>query len=148
MPNWAYHGSARRFWDFWINGKPNYTQPWPERNLHHYGSSLNAKPLLRAYEMIPSDFYVLQVGIGAVSGVLTNIQVGGATSMGFHADSAILKHDPFDADYGCALYGHVTSASSYFVVHPVFGPSCFLCTSSYQNILHSIVPADSVARRV
>ena len=72
VPNWAYHGSARRFWDFWINGKPNYTQNWPERNLHHYGSSLNGKPLLRAYELNPDDVYTLHVGMGAMTGVLSN----------------------------------------------------------------------------
>lgn len=30
MPHWAYHGSSRRYWDFWINGAPKYTMPNPE----------------------------------------------------------------------------------------------------------------------
>ena len=69
--------------------------------------------------------------------------------MGFHADPALLRHDPFDADYGCALYGHVTSASSYFVLHPQFGPSCFLCdwTAMGENGFE-VVPRDSLQRRV
>lgn len=132
-----------------INGKPNYTQPWPERNLHHYGSSLNGKPLLRAYEINPDDYYILEPAIGAMVGVLSNIQSNGAASMGFHGDNALLKHDPFDADYGCALYGHVTSASSYFVHHPTFGQSCYLCNhneSASGDIV--ITPLDSLHRRI
>ena len=69
--------------------------------------------------------------------------------MGFHADPAMLKHDPFDADYGCALYGHVSSASSYLVLDPRFGPSCYLC--DVQEVGASswlVVPRDSLQRRV
>ena len=132
-----------------INGKPNYTQPWPERNLHHYGSSLNGKPLLRAYEINPDDSYLLEPAIGAMVGVLSNIQPNGAASMGFHADNALLKHDPFDADYGCALYGHVTSASAYFVHHPSFGPSCYLCNLQQSSAGElTITPVDSLQRRL
>ena len=43
VPHWAYCGSARRYWDFVINGK---TQWGNEREFHHYGSTLNAvRPL-------------------------------------------------------------------------------------------------------
>ena len=139
-----------------INGKPNYTQSWPERNLHHYGSSLNGKPLLRAYEINPDDYYLLEPGVGAMVGVLSNIQPGGAASMGFHADNGKLVHDPFDADYGCALYGHVTSASAYFVHHPTLGPSCYLCNFHYHAAAApgadaadvTIEPLDSLHRRL
>jgi len=116
--------------------------------LHHYGSSLNGKPLLRAYEINPNDYYTLSVGIGALTGVLTNIQLTGATSMGFHADPALLKHDPFDADYGCALYGHVTSSSSYFVQHPDLGSVCYLCDHGLDVHKIWIKPLDSLRRRV
>ncbi|EOD29360.1 hypothetical protein EMIHUDRAFT_463031 [Emiliania huxleyi CCMP1516] len=34
VPHWAYCGSARRYWDFTINGK---TQWGNEREFHHYG---------------------------------------------------------------------------------------------------------------
>ena len=132
-----------------INGKPNYTQPWPERNLHHYGSSLNGKALLRAYEINPDDYYLLEPAIGAMTGVLSNIQPNGAASMGFHADNALLRHDPYDADYGSALYGHVTSASSYYVQHPTFGPSCYLCDHQLStNGDITITPLDSLHRHV
>ena len=132
-----------------INGKPNYTQPWPERNLHHYGSSLNGKPLLRAYEINPDDYYILEPAIGAMTGVLSNIQLDGAASMGFHGDNAVLRHDPYDADYGCALYGHVTSSTSYYVQHPTFGSSCYLC-NYHQSAAGelTITPLDSLHRRL
>ena len=69
--------------------------------------------------------------------------------MGFHADPALLKHDPFDADYGCALYGHVTSASSYLVMDPRFGASCYLCDVAVLGQARwEVVPKDSLQRRV
>ena len=121
----------------------------PSATCTHYGSSLNGKPLLRAYEISPDDYYILEPAIGAMSGVLSNIQPNGAASMGFHGDNALLKHDPFDADYGCALYGHVTSATSYFVQHPTFGPSCYLCNYRQSAAGEwTIVPVDSLHRRV
>jgi hypothetical protein len=42
IPHWGYNGSVRRYWDFIFAGKDRRL----ERQLHHYGSSLNAIPLL------------------------------------------------------------------------------------------------------
>lgn len=44
-----------------------------ERALHHYGSGINAIPVLSAYRGSPDNIYLLQVGIGAITGVLTSI---------------------------------------------------------------------------
>ncbi|MEC7262809.1 MAG: DUF5695 domain-containing protein, partial [Bacteroidota bacterium] len=41
MPHWAYNGNARRYWDFLYGGKAGETSR-VERQIHHYGSSLNA----------------------------------------------------------------------------------------------------------
>lgn len=35
-----------------------------ERQIHHYGSGLNALPLISQFESDPSDFYLLRVGFG------------------------------------------------------------------------------------
>jgi hypothetical protein len=42
VPHWGYNGSARRYWDFQYAGKVRRL----ERQLHHYGSGLNAIPVL------------------------------------------------------------------------------------------------------
>lgn len=38
IPHWGYNGNARRYWDFLYGGK----YPRLERQIHHYGSTLNA----------------------------------------------------------------------------------------------------------
>ena len=40
IPHWGYNGSARRYWDFIFAAKDRRL----ERQLHHYGSGLNAIP--------------------------------------------------------------------------------------------------------
>lgn len=35
-----------------------------ERQIHHYGSGLNALPLISHFESNPTDFYLLRVGFG------------------------------------------------------------------------------------
>jgi hypothetical protein len=55
MPHWGYNGSARRYWDFLYAGKVRRV----ERQLHHYGSSLNAIPVLSEYRDRPDDYHLL-----------------------------------------------------------------------------------------
>src|SRR5258708_2134176 len=57
IPHWGYNGSARRYWDFLYAAK--YSRI--ERQLHHYGSGINAIPVLAAYREHPDDFYLLRV---------------------------------------------------------------------------------------
>jgi hypothetical protein len=45
LPHWGYNGNARRYWDFLYGGKIRRI----ERQLHHYGSGLNAIPVLAHY---------------------------------------------------------------------------------------------------
>ena len=58
-----------------------------------------------AYDKNPDDIYLLEVGIGSITGTLTNIQLNGASSMGLHGDPSKLIHDYYDADYGMSFYG-------------------------------------------
>ena len=51
--------------------------------------------MLEAYQADPDDVYLLPLGLGAVTGGLTNIDLQGAASMAFHADPAMLQHDPY-----------------------------------------------------
>ena len=59
IPHWGYNGSARRYWDFIFAAKDRRL----ERQLHHYGSGLNAIPLLSEYREHPEDVYLLRVGM-------------------------------------------------------------------------------------
>src|SRR5512146_609708 len=64
LPSWGYNGCARRYWDFQYAGKIKRI----ERQLHHYGSGLNAIPVLTAYRDHPDDLYLLRVGYGGLMG--------------------------------------------------------------------------------
>jgi hypothetical protein len=56
-----------------------------ERQIHHYGSGLNALTLLAAYREDPSDSYLLRVGYGGTSGPLSNIHQDGWASCAMHS---------------------------------------------------------------
>jgi len=59
--------------------------------------------------------------------------------------------DPYSGDFGVGFFGHGELQASYFVQHPVYGPSCYLCdaqTSSLPGGKTVITPRDSVRRSV
>jgi len=124
LPHWAYCGSARRYWDFTINGK---TQWGNEREFHHYGSTLNAVPILDSYKAFPYNHHLLLLGTCALLGHLSNIHPSGAYSMAWHGDPSLLRRDAYSGDYGPGLYGYWRSAASYITCMPPHGWSCMLC---------------------
>jgi len=73
MPHWAYNGNARRYWDFLYGGKLSRV----ERQIHHYGSALNAIPVLEQFKKTPDDFHLLKVGYGGLLGGISNITEDG-----------------------------------------------------------------------
>ena len=96
IPHWGYNGSARRYWDFIFAGKFRRL----ERQLHHYGSSLNAIPLLSEYREHPDDFYLLRVGYGGTMGTISDIDEGGFLAPAFHAFPDALRPDGITGDDG------------------------------------------------
>ena len=100
IPHWGYNGSARRYWDFIFAGKERRL----ERQLHHYGSSLNAIPLLNEYREHPDDFYLLRVGYGGTMGVFSNIDQEGFLAPAFHAFPDRLQPDGISGDNGPSLF--------------------------------------------
>ncbi|KAJ2988832.1 hypothetical protein NUW58_g3774 [Xylaria curta] len=76
VPHWGWDGNARRYWDNIYGGKLQRI----ERQIHHYGSGLNALVLLSAFRSDPSDSYLLQVGYAGTSGPLSNINQDGGTA--------------------------------------------------------------------
>ena len=144
IPHWGYNGSARRFWDFLYAGK----QSRIERQLHHYGSSLNAVPLFDAYRSNPADFQLLRVAYGGLMGSLTNIDSEGFGAAAFHSFPDAMHWDGMNGDYGMSFYGQAIGAASYLVDHPTFGWAGFGGNVSQASGVVTIAPKDSARARV
>ena len=117
IPGWGYNGNARRYWDFLYGGKTARI----ERQIHHYGSTLNAVPLFDAYRTDPADTHLLRVAYGGWMGGITNVDRDGFSSAGFHAWPDMMTWDAYSGDYGMGYFGHAYAAATYLVDDPVFG---------------------------
>ena len=117
VPHWGYNGSARRYWDFQYAGKLRRV----ERQLHHYGSGLNAIPVLSEFRDHPDDTYLLRVGYGGVMGAIANITRDGFGPCGFHAYPSTLRIDGYSGDYGPGFFGHAVNTGTYLIHDPEFG---------------------------
>jgi hypothetical protein len=144
IPHWGYNGSARRYWDFIFAAKKRRL----ERQLHHYGSTLNAIPLLSEYRDHPDDFYLLRVGYGGTMGALTDIDQDGFASAAFHAFPDMLAPDPLSGDYGPNFFGHAWNTATYVVKHPEFGWISFGGNLKTKDSLVTITPRDAFRSRV
>jgi len=144
VPHWGYNGNARRYWDFVYGGKLRRF----ERQLHHYGSGLNAIPVLSHYRVHPDDFYLLRVGYGGTMGALTNIDQEGFASVAFHSFPSTLKWDGYSGDYGPNFFGHAFNTATYIANHPEFGWIAF--GGNVQVVSNSIrvQPVDSFRQRL
>ena len=145
IPNWAYNGAGRRYFDAPVNGTR-----WPQivRMTNHYGSSINAIPVLDAFRRNSDDLYLLRVGYAGMDQVLANIDAAGFGSYGFDADAAILQFDPYTADYGIAFYGYARNAGSYVVQNPEFGWLGFGCEVQEAKNEIRITPRDGFRKQV
>lgn len=144
LPHWGYNGSARRYWDFLYAGKLRRV----ERQLHHYGSSINAIPLLDSFRRNPDDFHLIRVGYAGVMGSLTNIGPDGFASAAFHSFPDAMKWDGINGDYGSSFFGHAWAAASYLTHHPVFGWIGFGGNVTAAGDVVDMVPKDSARTRV
>jgi hypothetical protein len=144
VPHWGYNGSARRYWDFLYGAK--YSRI--ERQLHHYGSGINAIPLLAEYREHPDDFYLLRVGYGGTLGAIASIDQEGFASAAFHSFPDMLKFDPLSGDYGPNFFGHALNAATYVVHHPEFGWLAFGGNIEVGGTTVTVTPLDSFRMRV
>jgi hypothetical protein len=144
IPSWGYNGSARRYWDFIYGGKTQRL----ERQLHHYGSGLNAIPLLADYRAHPTDLYLLRAGYGGVMGPLTNIDEKGFASAAFHSFPDRMAFDAYTGDYGPNFVGHALNTATYLTHDDQLG---WLCFGGNVNTSHGTVTfttLDSFRNRV
>lgn len=109
IPHWAYNGNARRYWDFLYGGKLSRV----ERQIHHYGSGLNAIPVLARYRKKPEDLYLLKVGYGGLLGAISNITRDGFGPAAFHSFPSALKIDGLSGDYGSGFFGYAVNTATY-----------------------------------
>jgi hypothetical protein len=146
VPHWGYHGSARRYWDFIYGASAKYSRI--ERQLHHYGSGLNAVPVLTGFRDRPDDFYLLRVGYAGMMGAIANIDEEGFASAAFHAFPDMLRPDPLSGDYGPNFYGHALNTGTYLVNHPEFGWQAFGGNVKVDGRGVALEPLDSFRNRV
>ncbi len=144
LPHWGYNGNARRYWDFLYGGKLRRI----ERQLHHYGSGLNAIPVLAYYREHPTDDYLLRVGYGGTMGALTNIDQEGFASVAFHSFPSTLKWDAYTGDYGPNFFGHAFNTATYVINHPEFGWQSFGGNVKLDGQRVRVQPLDSFRMRV
>ncbi len=145
IPHWGYHGCARRYWDFRYGGSKTRRL---ERMIHHYGSSLNAIPVLADFRDHPDDLHLLRIGYAGMMGTLTNVQADGFPSMAFHAFPDTLAWDPVSGDVGLAVFGHASGTATYLVEHPELGWQAFGGNLSIAGDTVRLTPLDSFRRRV
>ncbi len=144
VPHWGYNGNARRYWDFLYGGKIRRI----ERQLHHYGSGLNAIPVLSHYREHPEDLYLLRIGYGGTMGALTNIDQAGFASVAFHSFPSTLKWDAYSGDYGPNFFGHALNTGTYLINHPDFGWQAFGGNVKTKGDWINVTPLDSLRMRV
>ena len=144
LPHWGYNGNARRYWDFLYGGKIRRI----ERQLHHYGSGLNAIPVLSHYREHPDDDYLLRVGYGGTMGALSNIDQEGFASAAFHSFPSTLKWDAYSGDYGPNFFGHAFNVATYVIDHPEFGWQSFGGNVRVSGGWVTVQPLDSFRKRV
>jgi hypothetical protein len=89
--------------------------------IHHYGSALNAIPVLNQYREYPSDFYLLRVGFGGVMGAISNITQDGFAPTAFHSFPSTLKNDGISGDYGTGFLGYALNTATYLVHNDELG---------------------------
>ncbi|MBB6053153.1 DUF5695 domain-containing protein [Armatimonas rosea] len=144
IPHWGYNSNARRYWDFLYGGK----LPRIERQLHHYGSGMNALPVLAEFRSHPDDTYLLRIGYGGMMAPLSNIDQGGFASAAFHSNPDTLRWDYYSGDYGPGFLGHALNTGCYIVNDPELGWQAFGGALTQRGTTITVTPQDSLRQRV
>jgi hypothetical protein len=144
VPHWGYNGNARRYWDFYYGAAPGGRL---ERQIHHYGSGINAIPVLDSFRQNPGDLYLLRVGYGGAMGALSNIDPDGFAAAAFHSAPNLLRWDTYSGDYGPNFFGHALNTGTYLTSHPEFGWQAFGGNARRSGNWVRVEPLDSFRTR-
>jgi hypothetical protein len=145
VPHWGYNGNARRYWDFFYGAAPGGTT---ERQIHHYGSGINAIPVLAQFREHPDDLYLLRVGYGGAMGAIAAIDQEGFPSAAFHSYPQNLRWDSYTGDYGPNFFGHAVATATYVVNDPTYGWQAFGGNVRSANGWITVQTLDSLRRRI
>jgi hypothetical protein len=145
IPSWGYNGNARRYWDFYYGAAPGGRL---ERQIHHYGSGINAIPLLASYREHPNDYHLLRVGYAGTMAPLSNIDQEGFAAAAFHSSPSLLKWDTYSGDYGPNFFGHAVDTGTYIIDHPEFGWQAFGGNLEIHGKTVKVTSLDSFRKRV
>lgn len=116
--------------------------------IHHYGSSLNALPLLSHFRQNPTDTYLLRVGYGGITGPLSNIRQDGSMYNAFHSFPDTLQGDDYSGDYGPNFLGMMLGSAVYVVDDPDVGLVAYGGNIDTNGDTVTVQPRDAVRRRV
>ncbi|HKP68005.1 MAG TPA: DUF5695 domain-containing protein, partial [Pyrinomonadaceae bacterium] len=119
-----------------------------ERQIHHYGSGLNAIPVLSEYRSHPDDEYLLRVGYAGGSAALTNIDREGFASAAFHSYPDTLRWDAYSGDYGMNFFGYAINAATYIADMKDFGWQAFGGNIIIDKGTVRVEPHDAMGRRI
>ncbi|KAH7382038.1 hypothetical protein BKA64DRAFT_749478 [Cadophora sp. MPI-SDFR-AT-0126] len=144
VPHWGWNGNARRYWDNIYGGKLRRI----ERQIHHYGSGLNALVLLGAFRSNPSDSYLLRAGYGGVSGPVSNINQDGFAAASFHSWPDTLKWDGISGDYGPNFVGLVLGSGTYVAQDSAVGLVAYGGVLTNLGTSVTVQTTDPVRRRI
>jgi hypothetical protein len=144
IPHWGYNGNARRYWDFLYAAKLSRI----ERQIHHYGSGLNAIPMLDHFRSNPNDLYYLRVGYAGGNAALTNIDREGFASAAFHSFPDTLKWDAYSGDYGMNFFGYAMNVGTYVINDKELGWQAFGGNIEKRGDKIIVIPEDAMRRRV
>jgi hypothetical protein len=144
VPHWGYNGSARRYWDFQYAGKTRRV----ERQLHHYGSGLNAIPVLDEFREQPDDLHLLRVGHAGAMGAIANVTEDGFGPSGFHAYPSTLRIDGYSGDYGPGFFGHAVNSGTYVTYDDDLGWLAFGGNLWVEDTGVRIEPLDAARARL
>ncbi|MBT9672336.1 hypothetical protein GPK34_09850 [Secundilactobacillus kimchicus] len=145
LPHWGYNGASRRYFDSFVYGKLFKIT----REFNHYGSSLNAIPILDDYKRRHSnDLRQLSIGYAASTSPLTSIDQDGFGSMAFLSDPKLLMFEPYTSDYGQAFYGYAHDAGEYAFLDETKGWVTFGGEVAQADKQVSFKPTDAFKKRL
>lgn len=119
-----------------------------ERQIHHYGSALNAQVLLGAFRNDPEDSYLLRVGYGGSSAPISNINQDGFPSIAYHAWPDTQKWDGYTGDYGPGFLGMALSGGVYVAEDTEAGLVAYGGILTQDGDIVTVANKDAVKRRV
>jgi Family of unknown function (DUF5695) len=145
IPNWGYNGDARRYWDFYYGAAPGGRL---ERQISHYGSGINAIPVLTDYRQNPGDYHLLRIGYAGTMQPLCNIDQDGFAAAAFHSAPWLMRWDTYSGDYGPNFFGHAVDTATYVIDHPEFGWLAFGGNVKVSGKWVKVQPLDSFRKRI